>query len=388
LDTHNDVHLCIIVGNVNAILTYICDLSEQLTVSIVAPDTKYNRLAAEALSASGVHSFVLSSSALPRKASPRRLAAALTRRLGCIPTPLALLKDPAVRDLIAAVDAIELHHYEYLPLARGIARLNDGALVVANPLDVVTQSRSRWTDAQPSMSGRLRLALLRRQERRLLNHCDLVIYLTQKDCHLVRSMGVTSKTLVLHPTFGTPLPLPSLRPTNTVVFVGMMRRPENSVSIDWFVREVWPLVIQENPSARLRIVGRDPPNEVIALGSDSVEVVGFVDDLSRVYREANVVIAPLLFGAGLKTKVPHAMLHDLPVVATDIGAEGIVDRSGPAIFGTVTSDPSEMSATIVELLADPDRCQEIGHRAHRWVAENMSYRESLARLVAAYRRAS
>ena len=74
-------------------------------------------------------------------------------------------------------------------------------------------------------------------------------------------------------------------------------------------------MIQENYSARLRIVGRDPPNEVIALGSDSVEVVGFVDDLSRVYREANVVIAPLLFGAGLKTKVPHAMLHDLPVVA-------------------------------------------------------------------------
>jgi len=51
---------------------------------------------------------------------------------------------------------------------------------------------------------------------------------------------------------------------NEVVFVGSLDWLPNQDGIEWFVGQVWPLVMRQVPQARIRIVGRNPNAEMAA----------------------------------------------------------------------------------------------------------------------------
>ena len=50
------------------------------------------------------------------------------------------------------------------------------------------------------------------------------------------------------------------------------------------------------------------------------------DDLMVLYEKVRISVVPLRYGAGIKGKVLQALRKGVPVVTTDIGAEGIPDR--------------------------------------------------------------
>jgi glycosyltransferase involved in cell wall biosynthesis len=99
-------------------------------------------------------------------------------------------------------------------------------------------------------------------------------------------------------------------------------------------------------------------------------------------------------GAGLKFKVPQAMLYNLPVVTTSVGAEGIVEEAGTAVFGAVTDEPAEFAAAVVRCLSDQAHSATVAAAALSWAADRFSFErsvdqqlESFARLVSERRRA-
>ena len=74
-------------------------------------------------------------------------------------------------------------------------------------------------------------------------------------------------------------------------------------------------------------------------GSATTVVTGYVEDLDAVYRDSSLFVAPLIAGAGVKFKVLDAMASGLPVIATPIAAEGIVEDAGESCFAAITEDP-------------------------------------------------
>jgi glycosyltransferase involved in cell wall biosynthesis len=105
------------------------------------------------------------------------------------------------------------------------------------------------------------------------------------------------------------------------------------------------------PSARLAIVGSNPPESLRALAGSAIEITGFVHDaaLMRYYDRTRVAIVPLRFGAGVKGKVAEAMARGVPVVMTCIGAQGLpgLPKSIP-----VHNDPDKLAEEAIALLAD------------------------------------
>ena len=106
------------------------------------------------------------------------------------------------------------------------------------------------------------------------------------------------------------------------------------MSVLWFLDHVWPRIQLECPASRFVVAGAQPPPELRDRAGTAVVVTGWVDDLGSLYAEADVFVAPLILGAGLKFKVPQAMVYGLPVVATPIAAEGIVEHSGASRFAS------------------------------------------------------
>lgn len=110
-----------------------------------------------------------------------------------------------------------------------------------------------------------------------------------------------------------------------ILFVGGFGHPPNRDAVMWFVKEIFPLVQEEIPDVRFNIVGSNPPEEIVALQSDSINVTGFVSDeeLQEFYENCKLSVLPLRVGAGVKGKLLESMYYKLPTVITPVAAEGV-----------------------------------------------------------------
>lgn len=81
-----------------------------------------------------------------------------------------------------------------------------------------------------------------------------------------------------------------------------------------------------------------------------VAALGFVDDLGVFLGGDAVLVAPILTGTGVKTKIVDALEYATPIVTTDIGAEGLPLESGKH-FIRVEGD-TDLAAALERMVAD------------------------------------
>jgi glycosyltransferase involved in cell wall biosynthesis len=129
-----------------------------------------------------------------------------------------------------------------------------------------------------------------------------------------------------------------------------MHWPPNIEGLLWFCEHAWPQVRARVPAARLTLIGKNPPDRILALDLRAdVDVPGYVDDLAPYLAETAAFIIPLRAAGGMRVKILDAWAWGLPIVSTTIGAEGIATRTN----GTIGAEGPHQEDTI--LLADtPD----------------------------------
>lgn len=155
-----------------------------------------------------------------------------------------------------------------------------------------------------------------------------------------------------------------------LLFTGTLDYPPNADALRWLCAEILPRVRARRPDARLTVVGRNPPAEIVALAPE-VEVAGWVPDVAPHLRAAAVVVAPLRFGGGTKLKVLEALAAARPLVATPIAAEGIDVADGEHLLVRESADA--FAAAVVELLDDRDRARALAQAGRRAVAERYDW---------------
>ena len=173
---------------------------------------------------------------------------------------------------------------------------------------------------------------------------------------------------------------------NTVVFVGR-HEPRKGLHV---LLRAWP-EIRRKTGARLRVIGADPLQVRLLLTrlrvvDDGIDALGFVEEEERT-REllaAKAFIAPSLGGESFGMVLTEAFACATPAVASDIA--GYRDVMTPETGLLVPAgDPDALARTVVELLADEPRRQELAEGA-RARARAYSWDDIGARLLAIYER--
>jgi GT2 family glycosyltransferase len=155
-----------------------------------------------------------------------------------------------------------------------------------------------------------------------------------------------------------------------LLFLGGFAHEPNEDGVFWFVKDVFSLIKKQLPAARLLILGSDPTIRILGLRSDDVIVTGFVPDPSTFFREAMVFVAPLRYGAGLKGKVIHAMSYGVPVVTTDIGAEGLGLEDG--LTALIATDAGRFAEKVVTAYTDETLWSTLSRNSLSYVEEGFS----------------
>jgi glycosyltransferase involved in cell wall biosynthesis len=163
------------------------------------------------------------------------------------------------------------------------------------------------------------------------------------------------------------------QPAADLVFVGSMDWMPNSDGVNYFVREILPLIWERKPDCTLAIVGRSPSPAMQALAKQDsrIHVTGTVPDVRPWLWGASVSIVPLRIGGGTRLKIYEAMAAGTATVSTLIGAEGL-DVSHPANI-RLADTPADFAGQCLSLLDDVSQRQAEAGEALRLVTSRFSW---------------
>ncbi|HOL70667.1 MAG TPA: glycosyltransferase [Bryobacteraceae bacterium] len=175
------------------------------------------------------------------------------------------------------------------------------------------------------------------------------------------------------------------REPETMLFLGSFRHLPNQLALNWFIRAVLPLVLEQRPGARLVVVGSEPPPRHRLPPSHAIELRGFVEDTREPLSRYAVFVCPVLSGSGVRVKLLEAFAAGIPAVSTRLGAEGLARKDGE--FCALADDPAEFARKILELFDNPAAAAQMALRARKEVEENWDAAAITRKLVASYHEA-
>jgi glycosyltransferase involved in cell wall biosynthesis len=145
----------------------------------------------------------------------------------------------------------------------------------------------------------------------------------------------------------TDFPHPTPQP-DTLIFTGSLSYSANLDGMHWFLTEVYPKVLMQNPAVKLIITGQSSNVSLPPVGN--VTLTGHVEDIRPLIASAWISLAPIRIGGGTRLKILEAMALGTPVVATGKGAEGLQVKDGEHLL--LADTPDQFSEAVNRLLQD------------------------------------
>jgi len=244
--------------------------------------------------------------------------------------------------------------------------------------------------------ARLDLARTRRYEAGLLTRFDHVVITSERDKAALEALadhylpGQVSLAPVTVVGNGVDLayfgPSAGERDERTIVFSGKMSYHANISAVDYFCRDVLPLIWERDPRVRFEIVGKDPPEGIRQLAGDSrIHVTGYVDDLRPYLARATVAVCPVRYAVGVQSKVLEAMAMGTPTVSTPEGCAALAVSPGSEIL--VGEGDRGMADAILRVLSDPVLAGQLSSRGREYVKKHHSWTTSARKLIEVYQEA-
>jgi glycosyltransferase involved in cell wall biosynthesis len=131
-----------------------------------------------------------------------------------------------------------------------------------------------------------------------------------------------------------------------LLFIGSFAHRPNVLALEFFLRDVFPRLA----NVTLHVIAGQRHQRFWDLRHSGVEVEGFVSDVRPAYRQATLVIAPLVASAGTNVKILEAMAMGKAIVSTEAGIHGLDLERGTDLV--VTGSADAMASAITRLLGN------------------------------------
>jgi GT2 family glycosyltransferase/glycosyltransferase involved in cell wall biosynthesis len=171
----------------------------------------------------------------------------------------------------------------------------------------------------------------------------------------------------------------------TMLFVGSFRHDPNRVAMDWFARQVLPLILARQPQARVVLAGSDPPPaHAYADLAANLDMLGYVDDVRGPLARYAVFVCPILSGSGVRVKLLEAFAAGIPVVSTTVGAEGLAVTDGEIC--RLADSPEGFAERVLQLWENPLEAADMARRARAEVEAHWDMQGITRKLVESYQK--
>jgi polysaccharide biosynthesis protein PslH len=287
-------------------------------------------------------------------------------------------------------DIIQLEHL-YLCLYLPEIRKHSAARVVLRPQNIEHQIWDRYYRGikNPAKRGWLRLETekLKRFETGAAQAVDAIIALSSKDADWFRDHAPGT------PVTDVPIGVDLERfAENTIqanqgetplfYHLGSMDWRPNVEGLEWFIREVMPLLKVRFPLIRIHLAGKHMPRWFFEQADENLLVEGMVPDAFDFQQDKAVMLVPLLSGSGIRVKIIEGMAMGKAIISTTIGAEGLPLEDGRNIL--IADTPERFVAQITRCLEEEGLCRKLGSSARELAMERFDLKQTGKAMAAFY----
>ncbi len=195
---------------------------------------------------------------------------------------------------------------------------------------------------------------------------DRVVTMSEKDRLLVGAKALSLPNGVdvdrFRPSEREPEP-------GRLLFIGSFAHLPNLLALDFFLHEVWPLLIDLDLKLQIIAGARhesflqhyNHPRLSQNIRQSGIELEGFVSDVRPAYQRASLVIAPLIASAGTNIKILEAMAMGKAIVSTRAGINGLVLAPGEDVV--IADSAGDFASAIRHLEQNPSQRRKLEARA-------------------------
>lgn len=288
-------------------------------------------------------------------------------------------------DHLIRTNAYDLIVIRYLKLAALTGALRyDPVIVDVDDLDSEVYASRLSVQSHPLWERSLLRAYsyrFRKLEAGILSKCRSAFVTKPSDIGTLGLKNVKLLPNIPYAPNGEIRPLPPAMESKTIILVGTLDWPRNVEGVDFFLAHVWQNIRRQEPDAALRLVGKvTESNRKRWSSAEGVEVLGFVDSIEEVYRDAAFSVAPILAGGGTNIKVLESFAYGRTCVALPHGVRGLDEHLRNAESIRIAATARDMATACVDLLRNPETAAGMAGRGREMVMEHYSF-ERFSRTV-------
>ena len=286
-----------------------------------------------------------------------------------VPQTIAAIKDEL------QVSDYDLIHAETFYMMPHLPHTNIPTILVEQTIEYLGYEsyakKNQWPWLKPLLN--IDIAKIKHWEKYYWQSCTQLIVMSEEDKKYISQFIDSHKIAVVSNGVDTAWfeqkrkKLPS---QPTVLSVGTFKWLPNVESVNFLVKEIWPLIKAKLPSSQLWIVGNAPTAQITNYQKHDpqITVTGGIPDIRDAFNAAHVLLAPVLSGKGTRYKVLEAMASGTPIVATDLAVEGLGVKSGYQVLTSNTA--TGLAIATIKMLSDPQLQLQLAERGRQFVHQN------------------
>lgn len=189
-------------------------------------------------------------------------------------------------------------------------------------------------------------------ETELSKKADKIAVISDKEKDFMKAFVDEAKLFTVSNVHNLKVKPEDMRPfeeRSGIFFIGTFLHDPNVDAVEVLYHKIMPLVWQTLPNLKITIIGSEAPESILKMNSENFEIAGYIENTIPYYENCFASVAPLRFGAGVKGKIGQALEYTLPVLTTEIGAEGMFLENGITALIAENEDYKSFANNIIEI---------------------------------------
>ena len=288
-----------------------------------------------------------------------------------------------------------LHHLEYLDLACAAVGLPRGRFIWSNhDFDserfgrIQEMRREAGKTKKKETRQSLQYKRMQQAERWTADACDLVLTIAEHETEIYRRLWGGDNIHLLPMSWPVETPVTRARAWMQdgklrLFHLGSVNSMVPFSSMRFILEEVFPKIpphVMERVELWVAGDNAEGPysRQIFQLAPrwPQVRFLGFVNDIEPLLAQVDLQVVGSQFASGLRTRIIESFARGVPVLSTDVAAQGVVGmQRGENIL--LAADARQFAEEIINLFANPERLESLSRNAMA------AYRQHYARDVEA-----
>jgi len=283
---------------------------------------------------------------------------------------------------------INSHVLEYFVLEQKIECINNFK-IKGERVAEGDEKRAQENTLAPSLKGggwgwvikkffiKKELEFLKKIEFNCIKNADKTIFLSQEELEKAKNIlpEESEKFYLLETTLfmgNYPYSKPEFEEKNSIYFLGTFSWVQNHDAVMYFVKKIFPLILNKNPEIKLYLVGMNAGKDIKKLhDGKNIFFVGEKDNIFEEIKKYSVLILPLRLKGGIRIKIIESLAWGKAIISSSSGMEGIRTFGETPVL--IADNAQNFAQKVLKVISDDSLKVKIKENARNFAQRRFSF---------------